>query len=53
MADDPIEEIQDNEATDLNEASSEIQPEDIAPEPAEASPVFNKRSASRTIKVGS
>ena len=38
-------EVEDN-ASELSEASPE-------PEPVRASPVFNKRSASTTIKVGS
>jgi hypothetical protein len=38
-------EVEDN-ASELSEASPE-------PEPVKASPVFNKRSASTTIKVGS
>lgn len=53
MADDPIEELQDDQTADPNEASSDIQSEDTAPEPGEATPVFGRRSASQTIKVGS
>jgi hypothetical protein len=57
MADDPLEEIEDDGTTDEIEsafADTSLQPEDSsASEPVKAVPAFNKRSAGGTIKVGS